>query len=56
MRLITFTEAGNTRIGLLQDDAVVDLAAVAPELPTDMLAFLDAGEAAMARSAEIYKF
>ncbi len=53
MRLITFTEAGNTRIGLLQDDAVVDLAAVAPELPTDMLAFLDAGEAAMASARDV---
>lgn len=52
MQLITFTEAGNTRIGLLQDDAVVDLAAVAPALPTDMLAFLDAGEAAMASARD----
>ena len=42
MQLITFTEAGNTRIGLLQDDAVVDLAAVATELieePSDTASF-----------------
>ena len=31
---------------------MVDLAAVAPELPTDMLAFLDAGEAAMASARD----
>ena len=54
MKLVTFTHAGRTRIGLAREDAVVDLSAAAPDLPTDMLAFLEAGEAALdaARAVE----
>jgi len=47
MRLATFTSSGFTRIGVIVDDMVVDLSRAAPELPTDMVALLDAGEAAM---------
>jgi len=48
MKLATFTHAGTTRIGLVDGEEVVDLAAAAPELPREMVAFLGAGPAAMA--------
>jgi 2-keto-4-pentenoate hydratase/2-oxohepta-3-ene-1,7-dioic acid hydratase in catechol pathway len=47
MRLVTFTHAGSTRLGVLQGDHVVDLAAAAPELPREMCLFLAAGPLAI---------
>ncbi len=50
MRLVTFTHHGRTRLGRLtgpDGTDVVDLAAAAPALPTDMLAFLAAGADAL---------
>jgi 2-keto-4-pentenoate hydratase/2-oxohepta-3-ene-1,7-dioic acid hydratase in catechol pathway len=47
MKLATFTHSGTTRIGVVDGDEVVDLSAAAPELPRDMLAFLEAGSIAM---------
>jgi len=47
MKLATFTHAGSTRIGVVQDDRILDLAAAAPDLPTEMVAFLEAGDAAL---------
>ena len=54
MRLITFTASGTTRIGVLDGEGVVDLQAAAPDLPTEMVAFLEAGDAALegARAAQ----
>ena len=52
MKLITFTESSRTRIGLLQDEQIVDLAQIAPDLPNDMLSFLEAGDAAMQEAAK----
>ncbi len=49
MKLATFTHAGETRIGAVDGDAVVDLATV-PDLPREMTAFLAAGPEAMARA------
>lgn len=48
MKLATFTHGGTTRIGIVEGDEVIDLSAAAPDLPTDMLSFLQAGDAAMA--------
>ncbi len=48
MKLATFTHAGSTRIGAVVGDEIVDLAAAAPALPRDMLAFLEAGPQALA--------
>jgi 2-keto-4-pentenoate hydratase/2-oxohepta-3-ene-1,7-dioic acid hydratase in catechol pathway len=48
MKLITFTQGGNTRIGLARDDGVVDLSNTL--LPTDMRSFLEAGEDAWAEA------
>ena len=51
MKLITFTESDRTRIGLLQGGQIIDLSEVAPALPKDMLAFLEAGDAGMQEAA-----
>ena len=48
MKLATFTYRGETRIGVVDDAAIVDLRAAAPDLPREMVAFLEAGEAALA--------
>ena len=53
MRLATFTHAERTRVGVLAGDEVVDLAAAAPELPREMVAFLAAGAPALHRAAEL---
>ena len=51
MKLITFSErlaeSQGTRIGLLVDDGVIDLAASHPDLPQDMLTFIEAGDDAL---------
>jgi 2-keto-4-pentenoate hydratase/2-oxohepta-3-ene-1,7-dioic acid hydratase in catechol pathway len=47
MKLATFTHAAATRIGVVDGDTVVDLAKTAPDLPREMLAFLQAGPAAL---------
>ncbi len=50
MKLATFTHDGTTRIGVITDGAVLDLAAAAPELPREMCAFLAAGADALERA------
>lgn len=52
MRLITFTHNGSTRIGRLNGEMVTDLSQSNPDLPTDMVAFLEAGDAAMDTARE----
>ena len=52
MKLCTFTHGQRTRIGVVVGELVIDLPAVVPELPSDMIAFLEAGDEAMARAAE----
>jgi 2-keto-4-pentenoate hydratase/2-oxohepta-3-ene-1,7-dioic acid hydratase in catechol pathway len=47
MKLVTFTHAGSTRIGVAVADEVVDLAAADGSLPTEMNAFLAAGPPAL---------
>ena len=47
MRLVTFTHSGSTRLGVLNGDSITDLSRAAPELPTEMNAFLRAGDSAM---------
>ena len=37
MRLCTFRDAGSAKLGVVQDDGVVDLAEAAPELPREMI-------------------
>ena len=52
MKLCTFTHGQRTRIGVVVGELVIDLPAVVPELPSDMIAFLEAGDEAMALAAE----
>ena len=47
MKLATFTDNNDTRIGVVDGDEVVDLSRAAPELPREMLAFLEAAPARM---------
>lgn len=47
MKLVTFTHDGQTRLGIVTDNSIVDLAQDAPDLPHSMLEFLYAGESAM---------
>ena len=43
MKLVTFTHQGSTRIGVAVGYTVVDVTAMAPEIPGEMIAFLAAG-------------
>ncbi len=47
VRLATFTHGGATRVGVVDGDTMIDLAAARPSLPRQMLAFLTAGQPAM---------
>ncbi|HEY5868496.1 MAG TPA: fumarylacetoacetate hydrolase, partial [Candidatus Tectomicrobia bacterium] len=47
MKLATFTHTGRTRIGLVDESEVVDLATAVPALPQEMCAFLRAGQPAL---------
>ena len=48
MKLVTFSHGGAKRIGVADGEAIVDLAAGAPALPREMVAFLEAGPEALA--------
>src|SRR5260370_16440395 len=55
MKLVTFTHGGTTRLGVVVEDSIVDLAAAASELPREMIAFLVAGPRAIDRAAGAVK-
>ncbi|MFT7652292.1 MAG: 2-keto-4-pentenoate hydratase/2-oxohepta-3-ene-1,7-dioic acid hydratase in catechol pathway [Limisphaerales bacterium] len=48
MQLLSFTQNNSTRIGLLNNNNIVDLSIHAPSLPTEMTALLNAGPDALA--------
>ncbi len=50
MRLATFTHRGHTRVGVVHDDSILDLAQADPSLPREMSELLAAGQPAMARA------
>jgi len=52
MKLVTFTQGGSTRIGVLNGDAIVDLSVAAPNLPREMCAFLAEGTDALATAKQ----
>jgi acylpyruvate hydrolase len=52
MRLVAFDDGGATRLGVLQGEAVVDLARAAPELPRDLLGLIRQGTSAFGAAAE----
>lgn len=43
MRLVTFTEGGRTRIGVVEEARIADVCAVDPSIPADMTSFLATG-------------
>ncbi len=47
MKLVTFSRNGATRLGALRGQQVIDLNQADSSLPSDMLAFLEAGESAL---------
>jgi 2-keto-4-pentenoate hydratase/2-oxohepta-3-ene-1,7-dioic acid hydratase in catechol pathway len=51
VKLATFDEGGRQRIGVVDAEEIVDLGAVAPDLPVEMKAFLAAGAPALAQAA-----
>jgi 2-keto-4-pentenoate hydratase/2-oxohepta-3-ene-1,7-dioic acid hydratase in catechol pathway len=51
VKLCTFEHAGTTRLGVVVDDGVVDLAEAAPELPREATALLEAGGPALRRAS-----
>ena len=55
MRLLTFEESGSVRLGVLdsQCNEVLDLGALAPELPKSMLEFIALGDSALIKAREI---
>lgn len=53
MKLATFTESHRRRIGVVEGDTIVDLAAAAPNLPQSMVALLRAGPTALAQAREV---
>ena len=52
MQLVTFVHRGETRLGARVHDSVLDLNRAQPSLPSEILAFLNAGEAAMTLARE----
>ena len=54
MKLVTFATKNTTRLGLLRDDHVIDLAAASDgRLPPDMLTFLRRGEPALKLARQV---
>jgi 2-keto-4-pentenoate hydratase/2-oxohepta-3-ene-1,7-dioic acid hydratase in catechol pathway len=49
MKLATFMEGGRTRVGIVKGDRIIDLAKEAPDLPTDMVALIAKGDAALVK-------
>ena len=47
MKLATFRHNDSSRIGVVDGEEVVDLSAAAPDLPNEMVAFLEAGRPAL---------
>jgi acylpyruvate hydrolase len=52
MRLVAFEHAGAARLGLVEDDSVIDLAEAAPDLPRDLTGLIRAGATAFAAAGQ----
>ena len=53
MRIISFLQNGSARLGLLTGAQGIDLSLVDPDLPPDMLSFLERGPAMIERAARV---
>ncbi|MGE0682446.1 MAG: fumarylacetoacetate hydrolase family protein [Candidatus Binatia bacterium] len=52
MKLVTFTQGGSTRIGVLEGDVIVDLSVATPNLPREMCVFLAGGVESLAAAKQ----
>lgn len=52
MRLAAFDQAGTAKLGVVEDDSVVDLAEAGPDLPRDLVGLIRAGASAFAAAAQ----
>ena len=57
MRLVSFRRGGKIRLGAITEDGteVIDFSVAAPKLPTDMSAFIEGGDKALAAAAKALK-
>jgi 2-keto-4-pentenoate hydratase/2-oxohepta-3-ene-1,7-dioic acid hydratase in catechol pathway len=55
MKLVSFSHKGNSKIGCLVDDHIVDLSIAAPFLPNDLLSLLSLGSLALKQAEEASK-
>lgn len=53
LKIVRFTERGASRIGILRDEAVLDLASADPTMPTDMIEFLEGGKGILETAGEL---
>ena len=53
MKLVSFSDPAGSRVGVLQGDAIVDVAATAPDLPHDMTAFVAGGSMCLCRAESV---
>ncbi|HTY69017.1 MAG TPA: fumarylacetoacetate hydrolase family protein, partial [Alphaproteobacteria bacterium] len=51
MRLVAFEEAGSARLGVVENNNVVDLAAAAPSLPRDLVGLIATGRRGLEQAA-----
>jgi 2-keto-4-pentenoate hydratase/2-oxohepta-3-ene-1,7-dioic acid hydratase in catechol pathway len=49
MKLVSFSESGKTRVGIVKNDKIIDVAAAAPDLPMDMMQLIAKGDGALAK-------
>jgi acylpyruvate hydrolase len=52
MRLAAFEQAGTARLGLVENDSIIDLAEAAPDLPRDLVGLIRAGAPAFAAAEQ----
>ena len=52
MKLATFSTQDRMRVGVVRQEAIADLSALAPALPTEMTALLAAGPDALAAARQ----
>ena len=53
MRLVSFSKAGGSAVGLRQDDSIIDLSVAAPRLPRTLAGILAAGASARAELRKV---
>lgn len=55
MKLITFTQYAETRIGLLRGDDIIDLSRSNSEIPSDMISLFEGGDGILEKLQKVYE-